>query len=364
MDEKLWYKLAKNILKGGGPPIPLNETLIELLKTLISEEQMNFLLKFNKPMNFEEIKAKVDLSDDILNQKLEELMFIGIITGIPSKNTGIMVYRLVGYLPGLLEVTLMRGEKGPKQIKIAQLWEQIFNKSTEMTQKNYNIAMNAYKEAPPIDRVIPIETQIDPHEEEVFPYDKVTKVIEQFDIIGVSHCYCRHRKYLLEEPCKVNAPIENCLSFGRSAQFAIDHDFAKQITKDQALKIIKEAEQIGLVHKTFHTKADPQLEEIAICNCCKCCCGNFQGYYNGTSPTHTYTSHIARVYEGSCVGCGTCCEICPIEAPYLIDDIAKIDEAKCLGCGVCASQCPENAIKLEQTGLRKLFIPAPKITSS
>jgi Pyruvate/2-oxoacid:ferredoxin oxidoreductase delta subunit/DNA-binding HxlR family transcriptional regulator len=364
MSEKLWYKLARNILKGGGPPIPINEPLIELLKTLIDENQMNFLLNFNKPINFEELKLKIDLDENILNQKLDELMNIGMITGIPSKNTGIMVYRLVGYLPGLLEFTLMRGETGSKQKKIAGLWEQIFNSATEMTQNNYEVFMNAYKHAPPIDRVIPIETQIEPHEEEVLPYEDVTTIVEKFDIIGVSHCYCRHRKSLLDEPCKINAPIKNCLSFGRSAKFAIDHNFASQITKNQALSIIKEAEKFGLVHKAFHVKGDPELEEMAICNCCKCCCGNFQGYYNGTSPTHTYTSYIARVDEESCIGCGTCSDICPIEAPHLINDLITIDATKCLGCGVCAQQCPEKAIKLEYTGLRKVFILAPKIISS
>ncbi|MFW9949049.1 MAG: indolepyruvate ferredoxin oxidoreductase subunit alpha [Candidatus Thorarchaeota archaeon] len=364
MTEKLWFKLARNILKGGGPPIPINEPLIELLKILINEDQMKFLLSFNKPLNFEELKSKSNLNEEELLQKLNELMDIGMITGIPSRNTEIMVYRLVGYLPGLLEFTLMKGEKGVKQRKIAELWEQIFDGAREMAQKNYEMFMNAYKQAPPIDRVIPIGTQIEPNEQEVIPYEDVTKVVEKFDIIGVSHCYCRHRKYLLEEPCKINAPLKNCLSFGRSAKFAIDHNFAVQITKEHALKILKEAEELGLVHKGFHVKGDPELEEMAICNCCKCCCGNFQGYYSGTSPTHTYTSYISQIDEETCTGCGTCIEICPIEAPTLNNKTVKINELKCLGCGVCAQQCPEEAIRLTYTGLRKVFIPAPKINSS
>jgi hypothetical protein len=40
MSEKLWFQLAKNILKAGGPPVPINDTLIELLRTLINEEQL------------------------------------------------------------------------------------------------------------------------------------------------------------------------------------------------------------------------------------------------------------------------------------------------------------------------------------
>lgn len=268
-EDKIWYTLARTILKAGGPPIPINENLIELLKLLINEEQVNFLLRFRKPLNFNQIKDKVNLEDNILNEKLEALMNAGLLTGIPSRTTGTMVYRLVGYLPGLLEFTLMKGESGPKQKRIAHLWENIFNDSAEMTQKNYNVVMEAYKSAPPIDRVIPIETLVEPHEEEVLPEEDVKKLVEKFDIIGVSHCYCRHRKDLLDDPCKLDAPRENCLSFGRSAKFAIDHKFAKQITKQEALTILDEAEELGLVHKTFHVRGNPDLEEMAICNCCK-----------------------------------------------------------------------------------------------
>ena len=112
MSEKLWYQLARTIVKAGGPPVPINNTLVELLKTLIHEEHLKFLLKFRKPLNLDQIKSKVELNDSSLLKMLDELMDIGMITGIPSKTTGIMVYRLVAFLPGLLEFTLMRGETG------------------------------------------------------------------------------------------------------------------------------------------------------------------------------------------------------------------------------------------------------------
>jgi ferredoxin len=362
VSEKLWFQLAKNILKAGGPPVPINNTLFELLKTLINEEQLIFLLKFRKPLNFDQLKSKVDMDDNSLNKMLNDLMNIGMITGIPSKTTGTTVYRLVAFLPGLLEFTLMKGETGEKQKKLAGLWNKLFEEETVVTQDNYDVVMNAFKEAPPIDRVIPVEQQVEPHEDMVLPEEEVRKIIEKYDIIGVSYCYCRHLKDLLEDPCKINAPKQNCLSFGRTAKFVIDHNFAKSISKEEALKILKEAEDIGLVHKAFHIRGDPQQEELAICNCCSCCCGNFQAFYSGTSPTHTYTSYIANVIETDCVGCGTCLDVCPMNSIELNDTTAKVNEDRCFGCGVCAHSCPENAIKLRRTGLRKVFIPAPKIS--
>ena len=364
MSEKLWYQLARSIVKAGGPPVPINNTLIELLKTLINEEQLTFLLKFRKPLNLGQIKSKVELNDLSLTKMLNELMNIGMITGIPSKTTGIMVYRLVAFLPGLLEFTLMRGETGAKQKKLAKLWEQLFKEEVAVTQKNYDIVMNAFKEAPPIDRVIPIEQQIEPHEDLVLPEEEVRKIIEKYDIIGVSYCYCRHLKDLLNTPCKIDAPRQNCLSFGRTAKFAIDHNFAKLISKEEALEKLKKAEELGLVHKTFHVRGDPYQEELAICNCCSCCCGNFQAFYSGASPTHTYTSYIANVNESDCVGCGTCLDVCPMNSIELVNTTAIINEERCFGCGVCANTCPENAIKLRKTGLRKVFIAAPKLSAS
>jgi ferredoxin len=363
MEDRLWYKLTRNIIKAGGPPIPINDTLIKLIKSLITEKQLKFLLIFRKPLNLSEIQAKTNLDENILKENLNELMHIGMINGIPSRSTGQMVYRLVAFLPGLLEHTLMRGEKGPKQMKLAKLWDQLFKDSNEITKKNYQFVMDAFKNAPPIDKVIPIEQDLVEYEESVISNSEIGELIEKFDTIGLSYCYCRHLKDLLNDPCKIDAPRQNCLTFGRSARFLIENDFAKEITKTEAKKILKESEEYGLVHKAFHTKADPELEELGLCSCCQCCCGNFQAFYKGTSPSHTYTSYLAQVNNYLCIGCGNCIEKCPMKATNLFEFIAVIDKDRCIGCGVCVSQCPENAIELKKIQLRKVFIPAPKISN-
>ena len=361
MTDKDWYALSRTILKAGGPPVPINRNLINLLKILITDEQVKFLLNFRKPLNFDQIKQKTSLTDDEINGFLNELMDRGLLTGIPSRRTGIMVYRLVAFLPGLLEFTLMKGESGAIQKKIALLWEQIFNDTVEMTQNNYETVVNAFKNAPAIDRVIPIGKELEIVEDDVIPFQKLENILKKFNIFGVSTCYCRHRKDLLDDPCKINAPRQNCLSFGRTAKFAIDHGFAKQITMNESIRLLKEAESFGLVHKAFHTNGDPNLEELAICNCCNCCCGNFGNFYRGAAPTSTLSSYIASIDEQKCMMCGTCLEICPIGAPSLTNDSYSINVDKCLGCGTCISQCPENAIQLHKTELRKVFIPPKRL---
>ena len=128
MSEKDWVKLAKNIMKAGEMPMPINEPLLDLIKEMVNELQLKFLLNFRKPSyTLEQIKDWTDLDDESLKKMLADLMHIGMVTGIPSRRTGIMVYRLVSFLPGLLEFTLMRGETGEKQKRLAKIWERFFN---------------------------------------------------------------------------------------------------------------------------------------------------------------------------------------------------------------------------------------------
>jgi len=364
MTEKLWNKVAKNVIKAGALPVPVSGAIIETLKILITEVQAKFLLLFKKPSyNIDEIKSKTDLDEESLNKMLKDLMYIGVITGIPSRSTGIMVYRLTPYFPGLLEFTLMRGEWGEKQKKIAELSEKFIKEMIERTQQNYDQMMSLLEKAPSIDRVIPVEEEIETREEVIVPLEELSRIIEEAETIGVQTCYCRHRKDLLGEPCKKTDNRKNCLSFGRAAEFTISQGFSERISKEEALKILKECEDEGLVHKAFHAKLDPNREIDGFCNCCKCCCGTFDIHYAGGIPIMDLTSYLAEVNGDNCVGCGTCVENCCAEAIELVDTIAAIDENRCIGCGVCAHLCPENAIKLNRTEPRKVFIPPPKLTN-
>jgi Fe-S-cluster-containing hydrogenase component 2 len=53
-----------------------------------------------------------------------------------------------------------------------------------------------------------------------------------------------------------------------------------------------------------------------------------------------------------------------MDAIDLEEATAIVNEERCIGCGVCANNCPEDAIELQRTGLRKVFIPAPKVSTS
>jgi Pyruvate/2-oxoacid:ferredoxin oxidoreductase delta subunit len=357
MSEELWNNAANNIISAGQFPLPVNDTLLDLLQTIINEEQASFIQIFKKPLNMNEIKEKSGLDEKSLDKMLNELMDKGVVTGIPSKSSGIIVYRLMPPIPGLFEFTMMRGQTGEKEKKLARLFSRIFGELSDMVQGNYDISVQVLKTLPPFTRVVPVESQVDQKFDTVMPYEDVKKIIDRFDTFAVSHCYCRHKRFLLGEACKATKQKENCLFFGLNARFVLDHNFGKPVSREDVKRILDESEEAGLVHKTFHVKADPDKEEFAICNCCKCCCATFQLYYQGALAMHTHTSYVAKIDKEKCSGCEVCVDMCPMEAIELKENTADLDVNKCIGCGVCAYHCSTEALKLERTGMREVFVP-------
>ncbi|WP_456370123.1 DUF362 domain-containing protein [Thermodesulfatator atlanticus] len=58
-----------------------------------------------------------------------------------------------------------------------------------------------------------------------------------------------------------------------------------------------------------------------------------------------------KINKKQCIGCGTCLEFCPVEAPEWVEGAKKkrmrINPEKCIGCGECIAVCPQGAIKVQ-----------------
>jgi Pyruvate/2-oxoacid:ferredoxin oxidoreductase delta subunit len=247
-------------------------------------------------------------------------------------------------------------------VRLKALFEKLFEEMRGFTQDNYDLFVEQAEKFPPVVRVIPVEEEIlGDSGDKILPFDEVSKIVDKYDKITLAHCYCRHSKDLVDDPCKVTDERKNCLLLGKSAEFASEYNFGELISKEQAKEILTKASDEGLVHKAFHIHLNTDLDEEAICNCCQCCCGPFQMYYRGASSYHCYTNYLAETDIDACTACEECVDRCPMETIEMIDDAAKIHEDKCIGCGVCAHHCDENAIKMIKMETRRVYIPPKRV---
>ena len=51
------------------------------------------------------------------------------------------------------------------------------------------------------------------------------------------------------------------------------------------------------------------------------------------------------VDQRRCTGCGTCAEVCPVEAIEIKGGKPVVDNDSCIDCGACIDECPVEAIR-------------------
>jgi Pyruvate/2-oxoacid:ferredoxin oxidoreductase delta subunit len=379
MDEK-FKRAAGVICKQGMVQFPVSDTAVAIVIAAVgdNEEELDLIYAFRETpsQTMEQLKDSSGFPEEKIEQLTASLAKKGLIFNQPS-SAGIMVYRLLPLmLVGLMEYKFMVEIKGTREEKeLAILFEKLLEELRDQIQDNYDTLSPLFNSAPAVDRtvptrtaedgksikVIPVDTTLDVPEEFVLPSQTVEEIINKFDDIAVGYCFCRQRRSLLDDHCSTDAPTLNCFTFGKSARHTAAQGFAKEVTKEEALKIMKEAEQAGLIHKAFHPGSRESSPETSICNCCKDCCDTLGLWRSGTLPLINSTYHLSMIDQEACTGCGTCLDWCPTDAITLnAEDLAQRDESACLGCGVCSRFCPEEAISLKE-GLRKVFIMPPRL---
>lgn len=103
-----------------------------------------------------------------------------------------------------------------------------------------------------------------------------------------------------------------CIQMGTGAEYYIRTGRARQITKEEALEIIKRAEENGLMHQIPNIEGAG--ESAAICNCCSCSCFAMRVATMFNAPDAIRSNYTAQVNKENCVACGQCVENCPTNA--------------------------------------------------
>ena len=378
--QKKFQRATGVVCKQGLFPFPVNDTSISIIKHVVgeNEDELDLIRAFQHKASqtLEELKASSGYSSEDLRRFTDSLAGKGLLFNQPS-GSGTMVYRLLPLMNvGLMEYKFMgelTGDEGEKQL--ALLFEKLMGEVRDQIQGNYDKLAPMFKTAPPIDRtvpakvtergktirVIPVDRKVETPEEFILPSQSVEEIVNKFEDIAVGYCFCRQRRKVLGDTCATDAPTMNCFTFGKSARHTVAQGFARKVTKEEALKIMKEAEEAGLIHKAYHPGSNVSRPETSICNCCKDCCDAFRMWREGALPLINATYYVSVIDPDTCVGCGDCVDLCPTDAIRLNEEEkAERDEGTCLGCGVCARSCPEEAISLKE-GLRKVFILPPRL---
>ncbi|MFW9795855.1 MAG: DUF362 domain-containing protein [Candidatus Thorarchaeota archaeon] len=280
--------------------------------------------------SLDEISTRLNRPKDELEKLLDVMIEKGQINSWMSKSAGARKYGLMPFAVGIYEEQLNRMDA-----EFAQILEQYFQNETGFKR--------VVATEPVIFQVVPVNQAVTT-ELEIHNFQQAEQLIESAASWGVRDCICRKQKSLIDERC--DYPLSVCLAFAPNRENAFDDDeLTKSITKEESLRLLKEAEDAGLVHCTYNV----QSGQTFICNCCTCCCGVLRGVDKVAEPRqYIKTDFVMTVNADLCTGCETCIDRCQFGALSIPEDIAVVNPKRCIGCGVCAVVCPEGALKIKR----------------
>jgi Pyruvate/2-oxoacid:ferredoxin oxidoreductase delta subunit len=272
-----------------------------------------------------DIAARAGIDKKTARRTLKQMTKKGLIRA--GRGERELVYWLMPFAFGVYEYQFPRLDE-----EMAQLFEAYYLESRA----------GIMRETPSIHRVIPVEEAIEV-DLEIFPYERATAMIEDAKSWGVRDCICRVQQKLVGKGC--DTPIENCLSFAPVEGAFDDRPTMRPLTKQEALQILQQAADAGLVHSTGNYRDGNHY----ICNCCTCCCGVLRGVAEFGMPTAIARSDFRAVVDAElCIGCESCLKRCQFGALSVPEGGCEVDYGRCVGCGVCVSSCPVDALSLRR----------------
>ena len=302
---------------------------IRILKHLFEPEEAviaTFLTDKFEPLDTIYSRSTMDLSLSELKEGLDTMV-----------SKGAIHYKLINGEKNYANAYLVIGMY---EYQVNRLSPEFLEDMSEYAGKEFGIELFGTKISQ--FRTIPVETSVTP-EHQLPTYEELENVLNKSDgPFVIIECICRKAHKLRGEICKVTSRLETCFAMGHMAAMYISEGWGREVTRQEALEILRKNQEEGLVFQAENIR-DPNF----ICSCCGCCCGILTNLKEFPKTVDFFTTnYYAEIDEDLCIGCGTCIDICQIEAIKMKNEISKVNKRRCIGCGNCVANCPEEAIKL------------------
>ena len=319
-------KLAKIIGGASGMLVKIDENAPEYycMADIVTDEEADIAIAagLRKERTAQWLADKVGRTVEEIQPSLDRLVYYGVFRRCKIDGTDEDSYFMQIFAPGILEMMVNNQELLHEHPEVGRAFEEY----TRLRMQSMGpILPDGYG----LMRVIPVESAIEGIPG-VTDDERLSHYLDKYDIFSVSPCSCRASRTSLGDGCGHLAE-DMCVQMGKGAEHYIRTGRARQITREEALEIVKRAEENGLMHDIPNIEGAG--ESAAICNCCACACfGLRAGLMFGARDA--------------------------IRSNF----VAEVDEAKCVACAQCVEVCPGNALKLGQKLCADCALPEPEYT--
>ncbi|SBV98476.1 4Fe-4S binding domain-containing protein [uncultured delta proteobacterium] len=354
----------------GAPATPL---LFSILHMLFSEEEAGLVAQlpikpFGAAAAAKAWKRPLAESRALLDRMASKALLLDM------DLNGEQVYCLPPPMAGFFEFAFMRVRRDIDQKTLAELLYQYINGEEDFMRALFVegetglgrvFAHESALGLPAEETAVPEEKTVAPAGKEAAPagrlevleYERASRVIAASPEIGVSMCYCRHKKDHLGLAC--GAPMDICMTFNSAAHSLIKHGHARAVSKAECLDLLQQARDADLVQFGENNRQGVNF----ICNCCGCCCEALGAVKRFGILRTIHSNCIITLDAATCKACGKCAAVCPVGAlhipggPEREGGKGKRPELRadiCLGCGVCVRHCPAKSLALERRANRTI----------
>ncbi len=319
--EPIYTELATRIGLGQ------SERIAGLFQFIADPQEAQLLLAL--PGTPPDLAKTLNLTEPEVSSILHSLFIKGVV--FPSSKSDPPKYKMCRDLVQFHDAYILWPE-APREF--LDVWQEFMEYEWPEIAKNFNKIFPR-----PFTRVIPVGVTIEA-KTHVLAFEDVREIIEKANVISVTKCTCR----LTARKC--DRTLEACLQINRGAEYNLARGTGRRLTKEEALEVVRKAEEDGLIHVVMNKQNVDQF----ICNCCPCCCQTMPILIKHNISVIEPSRFAACVAQDLCSACGTCLDRCYFGAIVAAEDgTATVNTEKCMGCGLCQVTCPTGAISMKET---------------